>query len=182
MTRVHQGIFVLGLVVITAAASLFPAVSFAISITPTSYNPPATVTYTGNTGGDGCALYIESSPSAPMAYEQSSGCPTTDDLNTLAWTAGSFDGNTLGDYDLIAMVAAACGGASNKTLADCKTANDTVGNPSRLAIFEIVEAPAPDVPIGGATSTIEQAQSNLAWGFWFFFLSFFGVIWLLRKH
>jgi len=35
---------------------------------------------------------------------------------------------------------------------------------------------------GGATSTVEQAQTNLAFAFAFFFVSFFGVIWLLRKH
>jgi len=41
---------------------------------------------------------------------------------------------------------------------------------------------SPDVPLGGATSTLEQAQSNLAMAFWLFLACFFGVVWLLRKH
>lgn len=34
---------------------------------------------------------------------------------------------------------------------------------------------------GGATSTLEQAQTNLFNGFLVFFISFFGVVWLLRR-
>jgi len=32
-----------------------------------------------------------------------------------------------------------------------------------------------------ATSTLDQAQRNLAQGFWIYFAGFFGMIWLLRK-
>jgi len=35
---------------------------------------------------------------------------------------------------------------------------------------------------GGATSTIEQSQTNLFYGFFVFFVSFFGVVWLFRKN
>jgi len=38
------------------------------------------------------------------------------------------------------------------------------------------------VPIGGATSTLDQAESNLGVSFAIFFACFFGMIWLLRKH
>jgi len=42
----------------------------------------------------------------------------------------------------------------------------------------------PDSPvvIGGATSTLEQGQDNLAQAFWLYLACFFGVVWLLRKH
>jgi hypothetical protein len=33
-----------------------------------------------------------------------------------------------------------------------------------------------------ATSTLDQAQRNLAQGFWIYLACFFGVVWLLRKH
>jgi len=40
----------------------------------------------------------------------------------------------------------------------------------------------PPYQYGGATSTLEQAQSNLYNAFVLFFLSMFGMIWLIRKH
>jgi len=43
--------------------------------------------------------------------------------------------------------------------------------------------PAPtSTPIGGATSTVEQAQTNLFFAFVLFYASMFGIIWLMRKH
>jgi len=35
---------------------------------------------------------------------------------------------------------------------------------------------------GGATSTIEQSQQNLSTAFFIVFVSFFGTVWLFRKH
>jgi len=42
--------------------------------------------------------------------------------------------------------------------------------------------PPPTPEIGGATSTIDQTQQNLSTAFYLFFIVFFGVVWLLRKH
>jgi len=42
--------------------------------------------------------------------------------------------------------------------------------------------PPPGAAVGGATSTTEQIQTNLFYGFVLFFISFFMVVWLLRKH
>jgi len=42
--------------------------------------------------------------------------------------------------------------------------------------------PTPAVPLGGATSTVEQAESNLAMSFVIFFTAFFGTVWLLRPR
>jgi hypothetical protein len=43
-------------------------------------------------------------------------------------------------------------------------------------------APPPPVPLGGATSTLDQAERNLSTGFFLFFVSMFGMIWLLRPR
>jgi len=40
----------------------------------------------------------------------------------------------------------------------------------------------PPQGVGGATSTIEQAQSNLAHAFYLFLASTFFMVWLMRKH
>jgi len=36
-------------------------------------------------------------------------------------------------------------------------------------------------PLGGATSTVDQAQQNLGTGFFIFFFAFFGMVWLLAR-
>jgi len=49
------------------------------------------------------------------------------------------------------------------------------------ASIVLSSAAAPAVPIGGATSTIEQSQQNLSYALLLFFFVFFGVVWLLGK-
>lgn len=49
-------------------------------------------------------------------------------------------------------------------------------------VIEIPALDSPDVPIGGATSTIEQTQTNLAFAVYIFLISMFGMVWLMRKH
>jgi len=41
---------------------------------------------------------------------------------------------------------------------------------------------SPPIVGGGATSTVEQAQTNLYYAFVLFYISMFGMIWLMRKH
>jgi len=42
--------------------------------------------------------------------------------------------------------------------------------------------PGPRYEYGGATSTIEQTQTNLFYAFVLFYFGMFGMIWLIRKH
>lgn len=43
-------------------------------------------------------------------------------------------------------------------------------------------APPPPSGMGGATSTIEQSQTNLAYAVYMFMIAMFGMVWLMRKH
>jgi len=42
--------------------------------------------------------------------------------------------------------------------------------------------PPPPVPLGGATSTLEQTQDNLYHSWILYYIAMFGMIWLMRKH
>jgi len=51
------------------------------------------------------------------------------------------------------------------------------------SVFFVGEPPVPPEPeMGGATSTVAQVQTNLYYGFVIFFVSFFGMVYLLRKR
>jgi len=58
---------------------------------------------------------------------------------------------------------------------DSLCVTDTIGGCS-------APPPPADATSTAATSTIEQSQTNLAYAWFIFFFSFFGMIWLLRKH
>lgn len=55
-------------------------------------------------------------------------------------------------------------------------------DPQMYFDFNIIAGGGGGIPIGGATSTLEQAESNLSTAFGLFFVSMFGMIWLLRKR
>lgn len=59
--------------------------------------------------------------------------------------------------------------------------NDTTSD-ARLVIDITDSGPSPAVDLGGATSTIEQAQGNLSTAFYLYFIAFFGTVWLLRRR
>jgi len=49
-------------------------------------------------------------------------------------------------------------------------------------VTETTCPPRPDPPSPAATSTVEQTQQNLSTAVVVFFVSMFGMIWLIRKH
>jgi len=73
-----------------------------------------------------------------------------------------------------------CEGAN--TYSDCITylLSDRPGQYVSLA--SVFSGGAPPSGDGSATSSIEQSQQNLFNGFLIFFISFFGMIWLLRPR
>jgi len=87
----------------------------------------------------------------------------------------------------------AIGGTSNRggvwytgvTAGETVTIHQNISDEINSVWGEIDESGGPPPPTpgsGGATSTIEQAQTNLFYAVTLFLAAFFGVIWLMRKH
>jgi len=76
----------------------------------------------------------------------------------------------------------ACGGAFATAARYYDTSWHDWTSKGILYDITLTAAGGGSVDIGGATSTLEQAQSNLAQAFWLYLACFFGVVWLLRKH
>lgn len=79
---------------------------------------------------------------------------------------------------------ASCRGTAGGTYTTNST--DTTWNGVTLTSFDMsfsmtVVEDVPEVPLGGATSTVEQVQQNLYNGMVLFFISFFGLVWVFRK-
>jgi len=152
-----------------------PLTSFAALAVPGSpYANPATVTYTGADAANYMYLFLgdtqvaTTNPNIPAA---------SGTLNTLTWGSGSFNGTVAGNYELVNPAHASCVGLG---YAACASANSGFGVPgTREADFTINTAPTPWL---FSTSTTDQGEINLFDGFLVYFISFFGVIWLLRKH
>jgi len=163
-----------------------PGLSFAATITTDAscYESPAnTINYSGANGSNGMVLYKLSTPSLPLCQN---GTPPAASgvLNSQTFvsscTPGTFNTSQTGDYAIIFLEYATCVGSSYAT---CVSANSG-GAPGNEADFEIATncGGGSNVPLGGATSTLDQAQKNLSTAFFLYFISFFGMIWLLRRR
>jgi len=117
-----------------------------------------------------------------------------------------FDGNWLGEnldykictysgtYAIITAYADVCGSGAQQWYYNFGVTVTSAGIASLAPVNwtnNFFTPPAPqfteDTPpgppdIGGATSTVDQMHDNLYYGFIVFFLSMFGMIWLMRKH
>lgn len=122
--------------------------------------PIATFTKTGNgTDSDLCAL------NSVVSVLGASGDATIKLTGTAPWT-----------YQIVASGTAYITGNSYAVdITACGASSD-----GTIRVDTVVTPPA--VPLGGATSTLEQAETNLAYGFLIALASMFGMVWLLRKH
>jgi len=156
----------------------------AISTDFPTYAAPATILYSGFSGGPDLDVYDDNAPSDPVC--SIGGPAVSGNLGTECSLHGSspnntFDPNHPSSYTLIQASNAHCGtsqSGSATTLSACLALNPSS---SDHATFVITGA-SPPVVVGGATSTLDQAEQNLAFAIAFFLVSMFGMVWLIRKH
>lgn len=161
------------IVVFLASIACAPQVFADVIIAPGCYDNPATVNYNLTTSSQ-LNVYLAMG-ATPMANTTGSVGASSGTLNAFSWNTGAFAGTTDGDYQVLAVTAMSCAGLS---YAAC-----LAGNPGAYseATFTI-DSPCPVPPEQNATSTIEQVQQNTYYAFVIFMTTFFGMIWLLRKH
>jgi len=169
-------------IVITGLAIPTSAFAGTIIMDASPYTPPATSINYSNSGGGSKVLYFNSG-SLPICDSGASGYGGSGEINAFCTNfSGSFDNTVEGDYQFINENSTLCAALS---YAACEAANpDGVGG-NGLGEFTIGTGGAGG---GGgsidiaATSTLEQSQTNLFNGFLVFFVSMFGMIWLLRPR
>jgi len=98
-----------------------------------------------------------------------------------AWLA-NFNPAVYGTYHLVQFDAATSVCNSAPDYATCIAGMDYDSDFAFDMINGLTPTSTPSTALGGATSTIEQAQQNLSTAFYIFFIVFFGTVWLLRKH
>jgi len=170
---------------------MFPAWTLALEpiLAPSTWYTDTV--YTCANGDDPTAVvnFYNPSGTSVLTSDPTTLCDTGSYFNTgdypdaAAWLA-NFNPGVYGTYHLVQYAAAS----------DCNTlyTNDydgcigTAAYDSDQAVLFVNSVdpgpPSPDIPLGGATSTIEQTQQNLSTAMIIFLVSFFGMLWILRKH
>jgi len=174
------------LLILLFSALFSPASALAaISTDFPTYAAPATILYSGFSGGPDLDVYDDNAPSDPVCSIAS---PATSGDLAVQCTAhasapnNTFDANHPSSYTLIQASNAHCGtsqSGSATTLSACLALNPSS---SDHATFTITGSSPPTPPLGGATSTVDQAEENLYLAVFVFFASMLTMIWLMRKH
>jgi len=113
----------------------------------------------------------------PGQYFDTGSFPTAND-----WL-NNFDPGDYGTWHLVTIPVTSACNSGIMDYADCVATGDVISDqPIDMQNADTPPGPPAPVPLGGATSTIEQTQQNLGTAFAIFFACFFGMIWLLRKH
>jgi len=142
---------------------------------------PVTVAFYSTTGSDPDAQLYESSAVAVGAvgdYQVDFLTPASLTASADYWVVfktTSFNGSNF--YSLSGDVS----GGVNRAWTGSAWSNDYPDALPNLT-FDVVDTPPPAPDLGGATSTVEQMQSNLGSAFYIFFIAFFGMVWLLSKN
>jgi len=163
-----------------------PVFAFAaISTDFPTYVAPATILYSGFSGGPDLDVYDDNAPSDPVCSIASPA--VSGDLGVQCTAHASapnntFDVNHVSSYTLIQASNAHCGTSQSgtpTTLSACLALNPSA---SDHATFTITGGTPPSPPLGGATSTTDQSEQNVFSGYVLFLFAMFGMIWLIRKH
>jgi len=178
MTQTTKQLNVVMLASLLVFWAALPAVSFAqsFSISPDPVTPALVSTVVTLTFSDidpNIAVLFAPEPSPPENIATFG----TQGPDTGTWAAlVSVTEMPLGTYTVVLVDASddgTCTGATS-TLAGCVASGYYI---STLGTFTVDSGYDP-----AATSTLEQAQSNLSTAFYLFLIAFFGMVWLLRKH
>jgi len=165
-----------------------PLVSAAITTDFATYAAPATVNYSGFSGGPDLVVYDVNSPSDAACVI--GGPATSGNLYTQCQAHSTAPNNTFdnahaSDYELIQASSAHCGtngGGAAITLSACLAANT---NSADHALFSITGGGGGGggnpYDFGGATSTQDQTQKNFAVIYFVFFANMLFIIWLFRR-
>lgn len=162
-------------------AALVPALSYAAVTTDfSSYSAPANVLFSGMNGSNGAVLYLNEG-TGPV-------CPNTGAVPSSAsnsslsdWCVAqpgyTYSSSTTGTYQLLQPTTANCTGS----YASCIAANP--GMPGAYeADFTITGSTPTSTPASSTVYYVENPDQNLAYAVFMFFMSMFGIIWLMRKH
>jgi len=133
----------------------------------------AVKTYTGSVGTAACAittitldtpLPVSAATEYAIIFDRSGADSDTEFYSTCQDTDNVYAGGLWTEYDGATWTPR--NGGANDALRD---------------IFISTE-PATTTPTGGATSTVEQTQQNLFYGYALFLLSMVIMMWIIRKH
>lgn len=146
-------------IVLLGVILLLPTISSAqtVSVDHPIYLNPATVLATKDAGSQ-VSLYFMMGATPIANTSGSIGAWTNQSLNAFSWSAGSFAGTVNGQYQLVVATNASCAALSYSA---CIAANPAA---YAEALFEITNT-LPPTPNTNATSTVDQTQANLFYGF-----------------
>lgn len=176
MKRSTLGLWFISLALFVSALLIYAAPAYA----QTSLE----VVGSGETGANAC--YIETDPNP---IDGSSASWISEDDQYVMYCVENYvkidqylGGGILGDNLYFGDTTSTCNATSIVAGVSWFAGSGASPYPDPITSGCYVPPDPPDIDIGGATSTIEQTQQNLSTAFFVFFISFLGVVWLLRKH